>query len=209
MTTPQKHRGKVSIAGNRPAITMLLPLFFMAIWTFLLSGCISSSAPTSSQDLEAVAQGIDKALICPICPSETIDQSQVKLAKQMRAMVREKLAQGESRSEILQFFVDRYGLGVLAEPPRSGFNLLVWVIPPIALLVGIGILAMTVQAMRRGQHRDVEEESPLVAAQLEPYLSAVDQEIQRLTQTDVDYTRVSSNTTPEGPDIKGFGGMAQ
>ena len=155
-----------------------------------------------------MAQGIDNSLMCPICPTETIDQSQVELARQMRVMVRDKLAQGESRSEILQFFVDRYGLGILAEPPKSGFNLLVWVVPPIALLVGIGILAMTVWAMRRGQHRYVEEEAPLVVAGLEPYLSAVDQEIQRLTQRSGD-AGGTPNNVPEGPDIKAFGGRTE
>lgn len=152
-----------------------------------------------------MAQGIDKSLMCPVCPSETIDQSQVEIARQMRVMVREKLAQGESRNEILQFFVDRYGPGILAEPPRSGFNLLVWVLPPIALLLGSGILAMTVRAMRRGHQRYAEEEAPLAAAELEPYLSVVDQEIQRLTLRGSGGVEGPPKTAPEGPDINAFG----
>ena len=156
-----------------------------------------------------VAQGIDKSLMCPVCPSETIDQSQVEIAKQMRVMVRDKLAQGESRGEILQFFVDRYGLGILAEPPKSGFNLLVWVIPPIALLIGSGILAMTVRAMRRGHHRDADEYATPATAGLEPYLSTVDQEIERLTRRGVVDAGGTQNTTPEGPDTKAFGGKAE
>ena len=188
---------------------MLLILVFIALSALLVAGCASSSEPISPEERETVAQGIDKSLMCPVCPSETINQSQVEIAKQMRVMVREKLAQGDSRSEILQFFVDRYGPGVLAEPPKSGFNLLVWVVPPIALLLGSGILAMTVQAMRRGHHRYVEEEAPLATADLEPYLAAVDQEIQRLTQRSGGNGGEPHNVTSEAPDIKIIGGRAE
>ena len=208
MVTLPKDLGKVSTAGSRPGGTVLPSLIFMAFLSLIVAGCASSSEPISTEEREAVAQGIDKSLMCPICPSETIDQSQVELAKQMRVMVREKLAQGESRSEILQFFVDRYGPVVLAEPPKSGFNLLIWVIPPIALLLGCGIVAMTVRAMRRGQHRYAEEAS-MTTARLEPYLSVVDQEIQRLTSRGGDDAMGPSNTAPEGPDIRAFGGRAE
>ena len=121
-----------------------------------------------------MAQGIEKRLMCPVCPSETIDQSQVQLAKQMRDIVREKLAAGESREEIFQFFVDRYGTGVLAEPPRSGFNLLVWVVPPIALVFGGLVLAVALRAMRRSHDSGAPEDGRADEADLEPYLSAVD-----------------------------------
>ena len=152
-----------------------------ALLVVLVAGCASAvSGPVSPDELEAEAQGIDKSLMCPVCPSETIDQSQTEIANQMRVMVRESLARGESRDEILQFFVDRYGQEILAAPPKSGFNLLVWVIPPLAMLLGIGILVMAVRGMRQNHSRNATEETPLNPADLEPYLSAVDREIQRL-----------------------------
>ena len=173
-----------------------------------VTGCASSSGPQSAEELELVAQGIDKGLMCPICPSETIDQSQVEIANQMQIMVREKLAQGESSDDIYQFFVDRYGLGILAEPPKSGFNLLIWVIPPIALLLGSVFLTMVVRAMRREHHRHTEEEALPPSAELVPYLAAVDQEIQRLTQARVDDVE-QRDTPPESPDIRAYGGRAE
>lgn len=178
---------------------MLLVLALVVVLSIPVAGCASSSGPLSPEELEKVAQGIDKSLMCPVCPSETIDQSQVEIAKQMRTMVREKLAQGESREAILQFFVDRYGQGILAEPPRSGFNLLVWVLPPIALLLGGGILVMTLRAMRRGQPPTVEEDAPPATADLEPYLSTVDREIQRLGGGNVGEP---SNAAPGDHDIR-------
>jgi len=208
MVTLQNDWGEMSIAGIRPGKTVLLALVFTAFLSLIVAGCASSSEPISPEELEMVAQGIDKSLMCPVCPSETIDQSQVEIARQMRVMVREKLAQGESREEILQFFVDRYGPWILAEPPKSGFNLLIWVIPPMALLLGSGVLVMIVRAMRRGQHRYAEEEAPLAATGLEPYLSAVDQEIQRLTSSGSDVGE-PRNVASEGPDIRAFGGRAE
>jgi cytochrome c-type biogenesis protein CcmH len=185
----------------------LIALMAIAALALLVVGCASSSGPVSPEQQEEAAQGIDKSLMCPVCPSETIDQSQVEIAKQMRVMVREQLAQGESRATILQFFVDRYGPGVLAEPPRSGFNLLVWVIPPVALLAGGGILAMVMRGMRRGQQKDTEDDEKALPTQdLEPYLAMVDQEIRRLTlQGDVD-VEASSGEAAEGPDRETFEG---
>jgi cytochrome c-type biogenesis protein CcmH len=196
----------VLTARARTDGTVLLILVFIAFTALVVAGCTSRSEPISLEERESVAQGIDKSLMCPVCPSETIDQSQVEIARQMRVMVREKLAQGESRNEILQFFVDRYGPGILAEPPRSGFNLLVWIVPPVALLLGSGILAMTVLAMRRGHHRYAEKEAPPATAELEPYLSAVDQEIQRLTRGNMGGP---PQTVPEGPDKNVFGGRGE
>ena len=101
----------------------------------------------------------------------------------MRRTVREKLTEGESRDDILQFFVDRYGQDVLAVPPKSGFNLLVWLAPPIALLLGGGALAMVLRAMRQDHRRSTE--APLsTVSDLEPYLSAVDRDIRRMTSED-------------------------
>ena len=149
----------------------------------VLSACSTESGPAASQDLETVAQGIDKSLMCPICPSETIDQSQTEIAEQMRRTVRERLAEGESRDEVLRFFVERYGEGILAAPPKSGFNLLAWLVPPLALLIGGGALALVLRSMRREHHRSSEEPS-LGAAGLETYLSAVDRDIRNLTAED-------------------------
>ncbi|MDA0988849.1 MAG: cytochrome c-type biogenesis protein CcmH [Chloroflexi bacterium] len=198
----------MSIARTRPGVTVLLVLAVIAIASLVAAGCASSSDPLSAED---VAQGIDKGLMCPVCPSETIDQSQVEIANQMQIIVREKLAAGESRDDIFQFFVDRYGPGILAEPPKSGFNLLVWVIPPMALLLGSGALTMIVRSMRRErpEYAEVDTDAPLSAAELEPYLSAVDQEIRRLTQGSGSGAEEQQNTIPDNPDNKAFGGKVE
>ena len=125
---------------------------------------------------EEEALSIDRMLICPVCPAETIDQAQVELSKQMRRIVREMLAQGASREEILDFFVDRYGPEVLAAPPRSGFNLLAWVVPAAGVLAGVVAVPLIIWSMaRRG--RPMAAGEPPMEDDLELYLEAVDRDL--------------------------------
>lgn len=118
----------------------------------LLALVVLAAACTPREDvppLERRAQEINKGIMCPVCPGESIDQSQNPLAKQMRALVTEKLQEGWTEEEIRAFFVERYGPSVLMEPPRQGFNLLAWVLPPVAVL-GAGIaLFLALRLMRR------------------------------------------------------------
>jgi len=130
--------------------------------------------------LDVQAQAINQRLMCPVCPSETIDQSRVELAQQMRTIVQEKLVAGESREQILQFFVDRYGESVLAAPPRRGFNLLVWLVPPVALMVGGGGLYAVLRRMARqsaGSTGVAGSVDMPYDETLEPYLQSVDEEM--------------------------------
>ena len=135
----------------------------------LLLVAVAAAACTDTvaqDDLERRAQRLDRTLICPLCPSETIDQSQVLLAAQMRAQVRERLAEGWSEEEIRQYFVDRYGERVLAAPPREGFHWLVlfWVVREMQAR------RRTPQAAR-GHTAEVRDDAALA-----PYLALVDRE---------------------------------
>ena len=98
---------------------------------------------------EAEAQAIDRMLMCPVCPAQTIDQTEVTLAQQMRAQVRELLAGGASRAETLDWFRERYGPGIVAEPPRSGFNLIAWLAPGAVVIIGLAGGVLALRAMRR------------------------------------------------------------
>ena len=146
----------------------------------LVSAAVGACTESSSQDdLERRAQRLDRTLICPLCPSETIDQSQVLLAAQMRATVRERLAEGYSEEEIRQYFVDRYGERVLAAPPKEGFNLVAWAIPPVIVIGSFLVLVWVVREML-SRDRKVRAER---ARQVDPredalrhYLSLVDRE---------------------------------
>src|SRR5688572_12494641 len=97
--------------------------------------------------------------MCPVCQNLSAADSQSELAEQMRQVVRAKLAAGESREQILAYFVDRYGEEILIDPPKRGFNLFIWVVPPL-LLLGFGVVVWrTVRRWR--SHAAVTAEPPV------------------------------------------------
>lgn len=154
----------LTLRNGIPAILLLgLVLTFVA--------CASETPPS----LEERAQSIDKQLICLQCPGETIDQSQVELAAQMREAVRARLDEGWTREEILEYFVDRYGEAVLAAPPKEGFSLLAWVVPPVGLAGALVLLLLVVRSMRvRGD----QEYEGTDQGQMGEYLAMADAEME-------------------------------
>ena len=112
-----------------------------------------ASAQVADETLEREAQAIDRMLMCPVCPAETIDQAQVEISFQMRAVVRELLAEGRTRDEILDYFVDRYGPDILAAPPKSGSNLVAWILPIVGVAAGLVGVFLVIRSMTGSQRR--------------------------------------------------------
>jgi cytochrome c-type biogenesis protein CcmH len=103
----------------------------------------------STQALDDQALAIANELQCPVCENVTVAYSGSTLAAQMRQVIREKLAEGWTRDQIIQYFVDRYGEAILTQPPKRGLNLLVWLLPVGGVLAGLAVLG-TVLWSRRG-----------------------------------------------------------
>jgi cytochrome c-type biogenesis protein CcmH len=107
-----------------------------AVVAVVLALCATAAAAPSPADLEA-------ELVCPTCDT-TLDQSNAPVAVRMKQIIRQHIAAGWSEAEIKADLVDQFGPGVLAEPPKSGFDLLAWLLP-LGLLaagaVGVGVVA--------------------------------------------------------------------
>ena len=117
------------------------------VLVLVLMGC-TNLADTDVPDLERRAIALNKTIMCPVCPGESIDQSQNPLAVQMRAIASEMLTAGSSEQEIRDFFVERYGPSVLLEPPTRGFGLSAWIVPPVAFALAVAALLLTLRWMR-------------------------------------------------------------
>lgn len=89
--------------------------------------------------LEARARDISAGLRCPVCQSESIDESNADIARDLRLLVRERLVAGDSNAEVRDFIVARYGEYVLLEPTARGANLILWIAGPAMLLMAIAI----------------------------------------------------------------------
>ena len=139
----------------------------------------------ADEALEKEAQTIDRMIMCPVCPAETIDQAQVEISFQMRAVIREMLAEGKTREDILDYFVDRYGRDILAAPPKSGANLLAWILPIVGVAAGLVGVFLVIRSMT-GRQRSVPAQATANAApagqpsqpaedpELAPYLQIAD-----------------------------------
>lgn len=79
-------------------------------------------------------------LNCPVCEGQSVRDSNAQLARDMRRIVQERLDEGYTEDEVYDYFVDRYGVGILREPPRSGFFLTLWWAPVIGLAIGALVL---------------------------------------------------------------------
>ena len=135
-------------AGKHP------PWFARPLWGVCVLVVLATlaAACATANDIpveEQRAQGLNREIMCPVCPGESIDQSQHILAGQMRGIVDEKLAEGWSDEEIRGFFVERYGQSVLLEPSRQGFTILVWIIPPLGGVAALAGLFLVLRSMRR------------------------------------------------------------
>ena len=157
-------------------------LLLMAAVLPILSLFSATACEPDTLTLEERAQAIDQRLMCPVCPAETIDQSQADVALQMRELVREKLRAGETEDQIYDFFVERYDKGVLAEPPAEGFNILVWVIPPVALVLGLTLLWIGIRHMGRSDPRRLSSHGDW-EAESERYLREVNEEFESFRRT--------------------------
>ncbi|MCL0054215.1 cytochrome c-type biogenesis protein CcmH [Dehalococcoidia bacterium] len=132
--------------------------------------------PPEGSYSESQAQGIDRMIMCPVCPAETIDQAQVEISFQMRAVVREMLADGKERDEILDFFVERYGKDILAAPPKTGANLVAWLAPVGGFGAGLVAVFLIIRSMSR-QRPALVRAQPVQDAGLIPYLELVDRHL--------------------------------
>lgn len=108
---------------------------------------------------EQRARKISEGLRCLVCQNQSIDDSDAALAKDLRLLVRERIKEGDSDAEVLDYIVARYGDFVLLRPPFKRETLLLWISPPLLLLLGIWLSRKTVR-LRREQ---TASEAPLSA----------------------------------------------
>jgi cytochrome c-type biogenesis protein CcmH len=99
--------------------------------------------------LEARARNLSSELRCLVCQNQSIDDSEAPLARDLRLLVRERLTQGDSDTQVLDFLVSRYGQFVLLRPRLELQTILLWGLPPAALLAGMAGLLITARRRRR------------------------------------------------------------
>lgn len=96
------------------------------------------TAPPSDDDR---AGALSEQLRCPVCQGESVADSPSDTAIAIRAQIEEMVAAGRSDAQIFDHYVQRYGRWVLLDPPAGGDTLMLWLLPIVALLAGIAVVA--------------------------------------------------------------------
>jgi cytochrome c-type biogenesis protein CcmH len=114
---------------------------YILAFLFLLGGlfttnALAQSGTPSDDEVNAIA----RKLYCPVCESTPLDVCPTQACHEWRELIRTMLAEGKTEAEITQYFVDQYGARVLAEPPKEGGFLLIYLLPPAVILIGVIIL---------------------------------------------------------------------
>jgi cytochrome c-type biogenesis protein CcmH len=102
-----------------------------------------------AQSLDDRVYAVSRQLMCPVCAGQTVAESDAAVAREMRAIIRQKLLAGESQDQILWYFVAQFGDGVLAEPPRRGLSVVLYLGPLLALTLGLVIAAVFIRRWTR------------------------------------------------------------
>ncbi|MGH3013039.1 MAG: cytochrome c-type biogenesis protein [Gaiellaceae bacterium] len=144
----------------------------------LLAFVVLVAACGGESDEPPTLAELEKRFICPTCQT-TLELSNAPIAERMREFIRERIAAGDSESEIEAALVDQFGEAVLASPPKEGFNLLAWVLPLAGGAVAVAAVAVALRRWSRAR----PEASPAAvgpAPALDPDLERrIDEELGR------------------------------
>jgi len=106
---------------------------------------------------ETRARDLSRELRCMVCQNQSIDDSEAPLARDLRLLVRERIAAGDSDAQVIDFLVARYGEFVLLKPRLKPHTLLLWLLPPLALAGGG--FALWMHSRRRSRSAAAEDQS--------------------------------------------------
>jgi cytochrome c-type biogenesis protein CcmH len=130
--------------------------------------CAGKEAAPAAADpvLEKRVMALAEELRCLVCQNQTLADSNAPLAEDLRNQVREKMRQGKSDREVVDFLVERYGDFVLYRPPFKATTMLLWLGPFLLLALGFAVLLRRVRQRRQGTNAEISEADRKRAAEL-------------------------------------------
>lgn len=134
------------------------------------------SKPIYALTMEEVAREV----MSPACPGQLLIDCPSGEGAQLRELVRQKIAQGETKEQIIQYLVGVYGESVLAAPPKKGFFLTLWYFPYLVILNGIGVVALISLLWVKRKKRSVASQAEQAPQDIQEnkYLNRVEKELE-------------------------------
>ncbi len=130
-----------------------------AVALFLL-GFLLLAAPALAQDgtvTDDEVNEVAKDLFCPVCESTPLDVCPTQACADWRELIRQQLSEGSTPQEVQAYFARQYGDGVLANPPKSGYTLILWVLPVVAVVLGGVFFTRYVRNLRASATDEADE----------------------------------------------------
>ncbi len=153
-------------------IALLLAFGALAWFTSIPA---KAQTPTLDDEVNRIA----KNLYCPVCPNTPLDVCSTQACVQWRALIKEKLQQGQTEQQIRDYFVQQYGQQVLGAPPAQGFNWLAYILPAVGIILGASIAWFTVRQwlVRRGGSATAPVEEPAIPKE---YAERIEKDLKEL-----------------------------
>lgn len=169
-------------------ISIILIALVLAVGLVNTAAAQSGSREVTDDEVNEIA----RELYCPICESTPLDVCPTQACEDWREIIRTKLSQGETEQQIKDYFVDQYGPRALAEPPREGFTLAVWIIPIAAVIIGgffftrylrgIQTAASTSTSVTQESSQPAPASQPAPEPAQDDYITRVEKELQERTK---------------------------
>ncbi len=135
-----------------------------------------NTAAISDDQVNAVAH----ELYCPVCENIPLDVCPTQACAQWRELIRQKLALGQTKDQIKAYFAAQYGDRVLSEPPTSGLNLLVYILPVVFFLVGVYLVVRVLRGRKPAPAMaSTPAQAPAAPENTDPYIQRLEEELKK------------------------------
>lgn len=156
-------------------------LFTLVLLAALLLPGIASAQdegprPTPSDD---EVNAIAKNMFCPVCENTPLDVCGTTACIQWRQEIKDKLQEGWTADQIYDYFAQKFGDRVLAEPPKRGLNWLIYVLPPVAFVIGAFMLYRGFRSWQKPVEEFEQEAAQAAEEQDDEYASRLEEELNR------------------------------
>lgn len=174
---------RLTIGDLRLTIYTAVLLLLMAFVIPVLAqdgGGEDGSVPTrvvTDDDVNKIA----RVVYCPVCESTPLDVCQTQACADWRQIIREMLQEGKTEQDVFDYFSNLYGDRVLAEPPREGFSLLIWLAPLIIVPLGLIFFGSYMRSLRVSAAENEPKADTAVPEPTAPddYISQIEKELQQ------------------------------
>jgi cytochrome c-type biogenesis protein CcmH len=161
--------------------------WILAVLLLLLEAPATAPARAQTEPRQVTddeVNAIARDLYCPVCEATPLDVCPTQACADWRDVIRTKLAEGQSESEIRAYFAEQYGARALSEPPREGFTLAVWILPIVAVAAGAFFFSRYLAQIRTPAHpagdREAAQEPGEVETAVDDYQARIEQELREM-----------------------------